>query len=313
MSRDRRLVGVDGGGTSTTAWLADGEGKVLGRGSAGPSNLKAVGAERAEAALNAAISSAFREAGLDPAPVTAACLGLAGFDSPEDRAWLDAWSGRCLPAERLILVNDGDLVLAAGTPEGLGVAVIAGTGSIAVGKGPGGRATRSGGWGYVFGDEGSAYNVAVAGLRKVARRVDGRDRRRADRDPLAERLCQALGVGDPSGLVSAVYRNGFDRARIASLAPAVTAAAEEDETVRLEILAPAGVDLADMALAVARSLDWPRGPLPVALAGSFVLNTPEVARILLATIAEAGYEPQPSAVHDPARGAIVLALRELER
>ena len=65
-----------------------------------------------------------------------ACLGLAGFDRPDDRAVLAGWADEARVARRLVLVNDGDLVVAAGTPEGWGVGVIAGTGSIAVGRAP---------------------------------------------------------------------------------------------------------------------------------------------------------------------------------
>ena len=132
----RMLLGVDGGGTSTEAWLAEVGGEVLGRGVSGPSNAKAVGMEAARQALDAALDAAFDDAGLEPAPVDAACLGLAGFDRPDDRTILTGWADEARLARRLVLVNDGDLVVAAGTPEGWGVGVIAGTGSIAVGRAP---------------------------------------------------------------------------------------------------------------------------------------------------------------------------------
>ena len=45
------------------------------------------------------------------------------------------------------------LVLAAGTPDGWGVALNGGTGSIAYGRDGQGRAARAGGWGYVLGDD----------------------------------------------------------------------------------------------------------------------------------------------------------------
>jgi N-acetylglucosamine kinase-like BadF-type ATPase len=178
-----------------------------------------------------------------------ACLGLAGFDRPEDRHVLRAWSAGGGWADRLVLVNDGDLVVAAGTPEGWGVGVIAGTGSIAVGRAPDGRTARAGGWGYLFGDEGSAYAVAVAALRRVARRADGRDPPRTDPDPLTVHLCRALDLPGPGHLVSALYAPGVDRSRVAALAPAVVAAAAEDAALAREILGPAGSDLADMVRA----------------------------------------------------------------
>jgi len=258
------VLGVDGGGTSTVAWLADGDGRVIGRGKAGPSNIKAVGATSARGALDGSIRAAFADAGREPGPVAATCLGLAGFDRPDDKRWLEGWAADSPWSGRLVLVNDGDLVVAAGTPEGWGVGLIAGTGSIAVGRGRDGRTSRAGGWGHLFGDEGSGYSVVIAGLRRVARFADGRAGRRPDgRDPLSARLCEALGIVDVSELVSAVYREGVDRARIAGLAPAVLAASAEDPTIFAEILEPAAVDLSRMVSAVGRGIGVATGPRPV--------------------------------------------------
>src|SRR5262249_24385520 len=145
----RLLLGVDGGGTSTAAWLAGPGEEVLGRGVSGPSNAKAVGMEAARRALRAAIPAPVGDPRVQPAPVAAACRGLAGFDRPDDRATLAGWADEARVARRLVLVNDGDLVVAAGTPEGWGVGVIAGTGSIAVGRTPDGRTARAGGWGHL--------------------------------------------------------------------------------------------------------------------------------------------------------------------
>jgi N-acetylglucosamine kinase-like BadF-type ATPase len=307
------LLGMDGGGTSTTAWLADAEGRVLGRGVAGPSNIQAIGAEAARSGLDRSIRSAFADAGLEVAPVEVSCLGLAGFDRPEEKRWLEGWAAGSPWGRRLVLVNDGDLVVAAGTPEGWGVGVIAGTGSIAVGRAPDGRTARSGGWGHLFGDEGSGYAVALAGLRLLAQRADGRASFDGDGpDPLAARLCEALGIAVTSGLVSVVYREGFDRARIAALAPAVVAAAEEDRSVSLEILQPAGVELARMVASVAHRLDIHSGSLPLAMAGSFLLNSPAVSDSLANQLIEMGYQARPSSIRQPVEGAIILARRALK-
>ena len=319
------LLGIDGGGTATTAWLADAEGKVLGRGRAGPSNAKAVGAPAAAAALGKAIGSAFEDAGLEVAEVEVACLGLAGFDRPDDRRMLEEWAEGSKWARRLVLVNDGELVIAAGTPDGWGVGVIAGTGSIAVARAPDGRAARAGGWGHLIGDEGSAYGVALAGLRLVARRVDGREALRvlkpkrptnvnqpAGGGPLGDRLCRALGVNDPREIVTAIYAGDYDRTRIASLAPVVVAAATDDPDVLGWVLEPAGFELGQAALAAARALDWSEPTLPLAMAGGFLLATPQVEEALLGYLRRfAGYNVVPARVEEPVRGAVVLARKAL--
>jgi N-acetylglucosamine kinase-like BadF-type ATPase len=306
-----RFLGVDGGGTSTEAWLAEPGGRILGRGRSGPSNAKAVGLEAARRALDSAIRAAFDDAGLAPAPVDVACLGLAGFDRPDERQVLAGWADEARWAHRRVLVNDGDLVVAAGTPEGWGVGVIAGTGSIAVGRTPDGRTARAGGWGHLIGDEGSAYALVLDALRLVARRADGRDPRPSGPDPLTQRLCAALGVTPASRIVTALYAPEFNRARIAALAPEVLAACAEAPDDGARLLAPAGAALAEMVAAVARSLGWPSGVLPLAAAGGFLLSAAAVHQAMIDSLAQRGYPAVVTPVPDPARGAIILAERAL--
>jgi N-acetylglucosamine kinase-like BadF-type ATPase len=304
------LIGVDGGGTSTTVWLADAHGTVLGRGLAGPSNIKAVGADTTRANLDESVRLAFADSGLELAPVEVSCLGLAGFDRAEDKQWLRDWGSGTVWARRLVLVNDGDLVVAAGTPEGWGVGVIAGTGSIAVGRARDGRSARSGGWGYLLGDEGSAYAVALAGLRLVAQRADGRARPDLGRPgSLTLGICEALGIASTWELVATIYREGFDRTRIASLAPAVVKAAQMDESISDTILEPAGWALADMVAAVARQLHIESGVLPLAMAGSFLLNCSIVSAAMIGRLTELEYEINSASVLEPVTGALVLARR----
>ncbi|MCA1686725.1 MAG: N-acetylglucosamine kinase, partial [Planctomycetia bacterium] len=261
---DRLLLGVDGGGTSTVAWLASPGGRVLGRGTSGPSNAKAVGPSPARGALERAIAGAFADARLARVPASSACLGVAGFGRPEDHALLRAWSEELGWSTALLPVTDGDLVVAAGTPQGWGIGVIAGTGSIVVGRAAGGRTARAGGWGHLIGDEGSAYAVVLDALRLVVRRADGRDPKPAGDDPLTRRLCLALNAASPPGIVAALYDSAFDRTRIAALAPEVLAAAGEEPALTDLLLVPAGAALAWQARAVARALDWTSGAIPLA-------------------------------------------------
>lgn len=305
------LLGVDGGGTSTEAWLAEPGGKVLGRGRAGPSNAKAVGLQSSRQALDLAIQAAFHAAGLTPRPANIACLGLAGFDRPDDRRLLAGWAREAGWAHRTVLANDGDLVVAAGTPEGQGIGIIAGTGSIAVGRSPQGCTARAGGWGHLIGDEGSAYRVVLDALRLVAHRADGREPVRSDHDPLTNRLCAALGVNEPTQIVTTIYCAEFSRAQLASLAPVVLAAGDEDAEVIARLLIPAGAALAEMVVAVARSLAWQSGNLPVAAAGGFLLSARVVLEEMVSGITRQGYQVTLKRVADPVLGAVVLAERAI--
>src|SRR4029079_16538076 len=149
-----------------------GSGELIGRGIGGPSNIQAVGVENGLRALHYASARSFKAAGLDRATVAGACLGLAGVDRQEGLDVIHGWAARVALADKTTVANDATLLLAAGTPEGCGLAVIAGTGSIAFVRTPTGQIGRCGGWGYLLGDEGSAYMVALTALRAACRAVD---------------------------------------------------------------------------------------------------------------------------------------------
>ena len=112
------LLGLDGGGSKTLALLAGADGSVLGRGIAGASNYQNIGEIAAWAALGAAIAAAFADAGLEPSDVAAVGLGLAGVDRPEDRALFEGWAAERFGGAPVVIANDAELVLAAGTPDG---------------------------------------------------------------------------------------------------------------------------------------------------------------------------------------------------
>lgn len=300
------VLGIDGGGTRTVAILAVRKRngwKLLGRGEAGPSNRQTVGTPAALTALDTAIDGAFTAAGRARMPVRVACLGLAGAGRPKDQEVIREWATRGELAETVEVIEDAALLPAAGTPEGWGVAVVAGTGSMAFARSADGRTARAGGWGYLMGDEGSGYAIAVAGLRAAARAADGR----APITPLTDRLLAAYGLSRPEELVGAVYR-GCDRAALAALAPLVLEAAACGDPVAAEIVASEATELAAAVAAAARQLDF-TSAFPVALAGGLLVSCPGYRDRFLAALAERGLTADPvTVVQEPAEGAVRLAL-----
>ncbi len=311
------FLGIDGGGTHTVALLATTAGviasgaaawSVLGRGESGPSNLHAVGAERALAALDEAVSRAFTAAGLPRRPVAAACLGLAGAGRPGDQAAIRAWAERVQLASRVEVTNDAALLLAAGTPEGWGLAVIAGTGSIAYARAADGRTSRAGGWGYLLGDEGSAYDLALNGLRAVARAAD----EQIPPTSLTERFLGKLNLQAPAELIPAIYQGNWDRAALASLAPLVLEAAAAGDEVALNVVERAAAWLAHTAVVAARRLGLDDQPVPVALAGGVLLASAVYRQKLIHCMEPFEVRADPvQCVPEPAAGGIRLAMNDL--
>ncbi|TLN23911.1 N-acetylglucosamine kinase, partial [bacterium] len=195
------LIGIDGGGSKTAVILARRDGTPLGRGEDGPSNYHAVGKENSFTALDQAISQAWAQAGLAEGSLAAVVLGMAGVDRPEDSTVFENWIAARFPGARVKLVNDGQIALAAGTPQGWGVVVVAGTGSIIFGQDEHGRTARAGGWGYLMGDEGSGYIAALAALQAVARAHDGR----GPQTSLTRRILDFYRVAAPPDLIAVVH------------------------------------------------------------------------------------------------------------
>lgn len=300
------ILGVDGGGTSTAAAIAaaDDLHNILGRGTAGPSNPQTVGPEAAIEQINQAIESAFSAAGLPPREFASACIGLAGADRVADQAALHEWSDRRQLTGRLLVVNDALPVLYAANPDGCGIALISGTGSFCFGRTRDGETARAGGWGPLFGDEGSAYRIALDGLRAAATSADGR----GPATGLTESFLAALKRSSAVDLISAIYDPAMTRARIAALSHVVFDAQSTGDVVAEEILAEAARGLVDQVAAVADRLGFTPGPFALALTGGVLLHRTEFRNRLKTVLEHRGMTAEPIvSVVDPVAGALRIA------
>ena len=254
--------------------------------------------------IDAAVDAAFADADIEPGTVAAAVLGLAGSDRDENRKILHDWAAKRQLADTFHVVNDALPIVAAGSPDGWGIGLISGTGSFCFGQAPDGRSTRSGGWGYLFGDEGSAYGLAVAGLRAAAKAADGR----GPLTQILEDYLKALEIHKPADLVSSVYPFAGNRAKIASLATVVTEAASADDAVATQIVADAARELALMVRAVANKLDFDSAPFPLALTGGVLCANTALRSRLESHLQQLNLTPTPVAiVEQPVAGAVKLA------
>lgn len=303
------LLAIDGGGTKTDCHLAvfDGQLRILGKGLSGPSNLRALGPQQALANLDAAVAAAFASAGLQRSTATAACLALAGADRTSEQMQILEWAGSAQLASQLRIVNDAVPLLYANAGSGVGVALIAGTGSLAWGCNADGRTARAGGWGFLLGDEGSAYALGNAALRAVLMQSDGR----GPQTLLTELISAQLDLPRPAAIVERVYGAVVPRQVIAELAPLVFDAAQRADTIATEILRNASQQLAGMAAAVAESLNLP-APLHLACTGGVLLNHRDYRDAVAHSIASrTGHPPEVTCVPEPVLGALQLAQKLL--
>lgn len=297
------IIGIDGGGTRTRTRLANTHGETLGNGKGGPANPNACGLPAAQNEILTAIQLAFDDAQIERQRVAAACLGIGGVDRAEERARLTAWA-RATIAERVAVVNDGEIVLASGTPNDWGIALVAGTGSIAWGKSRDGRMARAGGWGYLIGDEGSGFDLASEALRAVTHAADGR----GDDTRLLRAILDYWGLREAPELILRLYRSEFKPADLAQLASVVVRVAAEGDPIAQKLINGAGTALADAVVAVAHTLEIRDEAIPLALSGGLLLSAELVRERLLAELKSRGcILASVELVHEPVVGAVRIA------
>ena len=170
----------------------------------------------------------------------------------------------------MIAVHDTRLILAAGGHTE-GIAVIAGTGSVAWGVNASGHGTRAGGWGYLLGDEGSGYWLGREAVRHVLRDAQHRgasDVTPAEDDRFARAVLGHAGVDTPTELIAA-FHDRPDRTHWAGLARTVIELAPHDDAAR-ELVSAAAAHLAELSITVARNLGE---PLPVVMGGGLATTS----------------------------------------
>ena len=248
----RLFLGIDGGQSSTEVLIGDDSGRVLGAGTGGPCNHTASGegGGRLRRAITESVSAACAQAGLErTVRFAVACCGMSG--GPDDkRAILE----ELLPADRLIVATDAEISLAGATTTGRGILVIAGTGSIAFGRNDAGATARAGGWGFIFGDEGSAFDIVRQALRCALREEEGW----GPWTVLRQSLLEATGARSANEALHFFYTSEWPRDRVAGLAPLVDAAAVSGDEMAREVLHYAALQMATLVASVQRKL-WKKG------------------------------------------------------
>jgi N-acetylglucosamine kinase-like BadF-type ATPase len=246
----------------------DHQGNVLGEGGGGPSNHLLVSLVTAKTSFEEAIRGACAQAGLKDESVVCVSAGTAGVDY--DGAGAEEVAGilRELGFGRAVVV--GDMVIAHAGALGVrpGVLALAGTGSSVFGVGPDGTRAKVGGWGPVYGDEGSAYRIGRKALTAAARAYDGRGAATA----LTDALVRELGLRDFRETVARVYVRGMEPREVAALSRVAYEVAEAGDEVARAIFLRAGEELAEAVEAAARRLGMAGSEVPVSYQGSVLTS-----------------------------------------
>ena len=226
---EKIFIGIDGGGTHSTAVAVWPDGRIAAAAYGGGMNYHNIGVEPVRMCLEGLVEELCRKAGSEAEMI---CVGMSALDGPADEETLSLFAGGALSREQLDLQSDAYVALMGCTMGKPGMIVICGTGSMLVLMDEKGNQQVGGGWGYLLGDAGSGYTLARAGLMAAIDYAEGL----AEYTPLLKDALSYYNIDAPRKLIDCVYAPDFTPDQLAGFARHVLAHAQEGERGSLQIL-----------------------------------------------------------------------------
>ncbi|HVA34387.1 MAG TPA: BadF/BadG/BcrA/BcrD ATPase family protein [Candidatus Baltobacteraceae bacterium] len=262
-------VGVDAGGSHTVAVVgSDGERLRTFTGTAG--NPQLTGIEAAADAIAVAVRGV-----LQGERASAIAVGAAGAGRADVAGALESALRARFPGARIAVRDDAHMALRGAVASGDGIALIAGTGSIAYAE-IDGRPYRAGGHGYAVGDDGSGYAIGAAALKLLLRAYEGR----APRDELVRALEERIGATGIGDVLTFVYAGDGAVATVASVAPVVLACAAGGERSANKIVQTAALELFELVRTICRTSGTLTRELPIAFCGGLLRENSVLTYVL---------------------------------
>lgn len=292
------LCGIDGGGTTTKVVVADLEGHIIYSFQTGTTNHYGAGIEKAQENFASIAKNLREQLGCLPGIIF---KGNSALDGLAEEEQVQQLTRGVFNPSKVIFHSDVYIALLGFTLGEAGTMLIAGTGSMACGLDAGGIYHTAGGWGQVLGDEGSAYHLALEGIKAGLRAYDGV----SEPTTLTARIMQHFGLSKMSDIINQVYHPPVEKSIIAAFASAVEVAAHEGDKVALRILEDEAVWLYKLALAITNKCKTTK----LGFYGG-VLNGNELVRLQLAERLERHSIALQAPMFSPEIGALIGAFRE---
>lgn len=302
------FLGIDGGQSHTTALVADGRGRILAQGTAGPSNhtREPGGRERLITAVSQSVAEALQLAGLlkgkSLSDFKFASAHLAMTGEPEDKVTI---VNELLRAGHLVVGHDAPGALAGALAGGDGVIVLAGTGSVACGVVRNGKFVRVGGHGFLFGDEGGAFAIAREALMIELMNVDAEGEGALKKDLLRHFRRTSL-----KAIAKDFYAGLISRDELAAFAVRVGKLAERGDGTARGLMDKAAWALVGLAMTTVRRLKLEQKPVEISYGGGVFKSRRLLARFTAELTVELPHAQVVAPRFGPDIGALLLAYRQ---
>jgi N-acetylglucosamine kinase-like BadF-type ATPase len=303
------ILGVDVGGTKTASLVVNHKGEALGYGLSGAGNYEGVGWDGFKSAVKRATGGALKQAERELIQISAAGLGIAGYDWPSlKQPHLEALReiGFTMEVE---IVNDAVLGILAGAEHGWGISVVSGTGcncrGISRDHKQEGRVV--GGANVWSGEFAGGYDILSRAMRAVAFEWN----RRGPKTDITDLFIKETGAKDLNDLIEGMYTRRFN-VHDPTILMKVFQIAEKGDPEAKNIMLWAGNELGKMALGVITQLGLHDEPFDVVLIGSIFDGHPNITKALKTCVrAEAPNARFIRLVLPPVVGAVLLGMEQL--
>lgn len=302
-------LGVDGGGTKTKFALCDEHGMIVSTSLQPTCHYMQCGFDGIYEVMQYGLQECLIQANIQVSQIKQAFVACAGYgDIIKDNPHIESAVHRAFPMFPYVIGNDTENALAGSLAGAAGINIIAGTGSIALGKNEAGKMMRCGGWHHFFGgDEGSAHWIACKLILHFTRQSDCREPKTA----LYSYLKEFYHFTEDSDILSlSIDTWHCDRTKIASMSKLISELALMQDPVALNILTKAAKELADMIIAVYQGLSFSSPSVLVSYSGGVFKSDEMILRPLRNYLSVLPSYTLVSPILPPDAGSLILAMKQ---
>ncbi len=292
----KNFLGVDGGGSKTTAVVFNEKGEFIAKASGESINYYSVGIDNARKAMADIINQL---------PVREYDCAVIGMSALSDRATDDETAKFCngiIKSNKIIMDSDLFVALETMETEGECAVVISGTGSMAVCRNTDGSISHAGGFGYILGDEGSGYSIGISAIKTAIRAAENC----IPQTTLTEKCIDFFSINNIYDLIELFYEKKVSRKIIAAFAKEVMHCAENGDPTALEIIKTEAKLLSETALSLLKE----KNPAtPVGLWGGVFQHNSIFRDTFINYLSENGFKDVKLLRFTPEIGAILCCFR----
>ena len=259
-------------------------------------NPSIIGFEKVGILLRSSLIETLKEASVEPSEVKCIGAGMAGADQAAE--WLKNEFVSLFPKSRITVAPDYEIALIGAHGRRYGILILSGTGSSACGINGEGDLIRSGGWGYLIGDEGGGYWLGLQTLKAVANMADGFE----EKTGLYQKIFHHLNISHPDDLISWTYNPVTTNRKIAQISELVIEVAASGDPVATKIVESAAEHLFQLYQNLVERLNFIDPP--VMFAGGLLTSETILQKLLIKKIG-LNYVPIPK--YSPVAGAALMA------